>query len=66
MKKRLPPIAAYFGFYLMAMGSGRPRRPDEIAGLLNAAGFGDIAQRRTRQPLLTGARFRPASGGQLS
>jgi demethylspheroidene O-methyltransferase len=47
------PVGAYFGFYLMAMGSGRPRRPDEIAGLLNAAGFDRIAHRRTRQPLLT-------------
>jgi len=42
-----------FRFYLMAMGSGRPRRPDEIARLLKAAGFGRIVQRRTRQPLLT-------------
>lgn len=44
---------AYFGFYLLAMGSGRARRPDEIAGMLKAAGFGDITYRRTRQPLLT-------------
>jgi demethylspheroidene O-methyltransferase len=47
------PVGAYFGFYLMAMGSGRPRQPDEIAGLLKTAGFGDIRQRKTRQPLLT-------------
>jgi demethylspheroidene O-methyltransferase len=30
---------AYFGFYLLAMGSGRPRSPDEIAAMLRAAGF---------------------------
>jgi demethylspheroidene O-methyltransferase len=30
---------AYFGFYLLAMGSGRPRRPDEIGAMLEAAGF---------------------------
>lgn len=30
---------AYFGFYLLAMGSGRPRRPDEISTLLDEAGF---------------------------
>jgi demethylspheroidene O-methyltransferase len=44
---------AYFGFYLMAMGSGRPRQPGEIANLLVAAGFRDIQPVRTRQPMLT-------------
>jgi demethylspheroidene O-methyltransferase len=43
---------AYFGFYLMAMGSGRPRRPDEISSLLIAAGFRDVRIVRTRRPLL--------------
>ncbi|MFO1126011.1 MAG: methyltransferase [Methylocystis sp.] len=33
---------AYFGFYLLAMGSGRPRRPDEMTLLLQAAGFDRI------------------------
>jgi demethylspheroidene O-methyltransferase len=48
------PVAdAYFGFYLLAMGSGRPRRPQEIAHMLKAAGFEDIKHHRTRQPLLT-------------
>jgi demethylspheroidene O-methyltransferase len=45
--------AAYFGFYLLAMGSGRPRRFAEIASLLTAAGFTNIRQRRTSQPTLT-------------
>ena len=30
---------AYFGFYLLAMGSGRPRRHGEMTQLLQAAGF---------------------------
>ena len=46
------PLDAYFGLYLMAMGSGRPRRADEIRALLTEAGFGRIAERRTRRPLL--------------
>jgi demethylspheroidene O-methyltransferase len=45
---------AYFGFYLLAMGSGRARTPDELAGLLRAAGFATSALRRTRTPMLTG------------
>ena len=43
---------AYFGFYLMAMGSGRPRRPEEISALLAAAGFRDVRVVRTRRPFL--------------
>lgn len=42
---------AYFGFYLMAMGSGRPRRPDEIGALLKAAGFARWRLRSTALPL---------------
>jgi len=30
---------AYFGFYLLAMGSGRPRTPAVLAALLTQAGF---------------------------
>ncbi len=44
---------AYFGFYLLAMGRGRPRTPNEIGALLGAAGFGEARPRRTRTPLLT-------------
>ncbi|ACA18076.1 O-methyltransferase family 2 [Methylobacterium sp. 4-46] len=43
---------AYFGFYLLAMGSGRPRRAEELAAMLRQAGFGDIRERATRRPLL--------------
>ncbi|MGU3540982.1 methyltransferase [Methylobacterium sp. A54F] len=45
---------AYFGFYLLAMGSGRPRRFDEVAALLRLAGFAEPRARATRRPLLTG------------
>lgn len=44
---------AYFGFYLLAMGRGRPRTPAEIAVLVRDAGFGEVRPRRTRTPLLT-------------
>jgi demethylspheroidene O-methyltransferase len=45
--------AAYFGFYLLAMGSGKARTPAEIEALLRAAGFSDIRQIPTSQPMLT-------------
>jgi demethylspheroidene O-methyltransferase len=44
---------AYFGFYLLAMGSGRPRTPPEFKALLTAAGFPDSRLVRTSMPLLT-------------
>ena len=44
---------AYFGFYLLAMGSGRPRSPDELRELLLTAGFGRIRLLPTRMPMLT-------------
>lgn len=43
---------AYFGFYLLAMGSGRPRTADELTAMLTQAGFGEIRERPTRRPLL--------------
>jgi demethylspheroidene O-methyltransferase len=46
---------AYFGFYLLAMGSGRARTPSELTRLLADAGFSDMTTLRTRRPLLTGA-----------
>lgn len=49
-----PVGAAYFGFYLMAMGSGRPRLPGDIAAMLGSAGFSGIRQLPTSQPMLTG------------
>jgi demethylspheroidene O-methyltransferase len=49
-----PVGAAYFGFYLLAKGSGRPRTPAELESLLHDAGFSQVRRRRTGQPLLTG------------
>jgi len=47
-----PAGAAYFGFYLLAMGSGRPRTPAALTDLLRAAGFDRIRLLPTRRPLL--------------
>jgi len=43
---------AYFGFYLLAMGSGRPRAPQELAVLLRQAGFGRLRLLANRTPML--------------
>ena len=55
-----PAGAAYFGFYLLAMGSGRPRRQAELTQLLQDSGFTDISPLRSARPmfasLLTGRR----------
>ena len=44
---------AYFGFYLLAMGRGRPRTPGEIRALLREAGFARSRLVPTHTPLLT-------------
>ncbi|SDE06731.1 demethylspheroidene O-methyltransferase [Rhodospira trueperi] len=44
---------AYFGFYLLAMGSGRPRTPEALRWMVERVGFRDVVLPRTRQPLLT-------------
>jgi demethylspheroidene O-methyltransferase len=47
------PIAeAYFGFYLLAMGTGRARTPAELESLLRAAGFTAPKLLPTSTPLL--------------
>ena len=43
---------AYFGLYLLAMGSGRPRTPRAIRALLRQAGFSSAQLRPTQNPLL--------------
>lgn len=55
---------AYFAFYCMAMRTGRARAPAEIAGLLAAAGFVDVATPPTRRPFLTSVLMarKPATG----
>lgn len=45
-------VGAYFAFYLLAMGSGRPRRTDELITLLHTAGFANVRLMATRRPLL--------------
>lgn len=44
---------AYFGFYLLAMGGGRPRAPSELIEMIRAAGFNRAKLLPTRRPLLT-------------
>jgi demethylspheroidene O-methyltransferase len=44
---------AYFGFYLLAMGSGRPRSAQELEKLLRSAGFQPVRELPTRMPLQT-------------
>ncbi|MBB3898855.1 methyltransferase [Roseococcus suduntuyensis] len=44
---------AYFGFYLLAMGRGRPRRMEELQHMLATAGFSTSRPVRTRTPMLT-------------
>lgn len=44
---------AYFGFYLMAMGSGRPRSASEIISMLQREGFASVRELKTRMPLQT-------------
>ena len=46
-------IDAYFNVYLLAMGSGRPRRYGELSDLLKTAGFSRIRRHRTHVPLIT-------------
>jgi len=49
-----PMGAAYFGFYLMAMGRGRSRAPADFERLLERAGFTDVRVVPTPSPLQTG------------
>ena len=43
---------AYFGMYLWAMGSGRPRTVNEIRAMLAEAGFSASRRVSTRQPII--------------
>jgi demethylspheroidene O-methyltransferase len=53
---------AYFGFYLLAMGSGRPRRAEELCAMLRQAGFVSIREPKTRRPLLARALIAQKTG----
>ncbi len=43
---------AYFGFYLMAMGRGRPRTQQQLADLIRLAGFEKVRPLAARRPFL--------------
>jgi demethylspheroidene O-methyltransferase len=45
-------VGAYFGFYLLAMGSGRPRSVAELTAMLTEAGFTRVRMMKTRRPLI--------------
>jgi demethylspheroidene O-methyltransferase len=45
---------AYFGFYLMAMGSGRSRSAAQLTDMLVAAGFADVRRLPTALPMQSG------------
>jgi demethylspheroidene O-methyltransferase len=45
---------AYFGFYLLAMGSGRPRSAAELCAMLHEAGYGTVRTLWTSAPMLSG------------
>lgn len=43
---------AYFGFYLFAMGQGRPRTAEEIGRMLRRAGFDSVVPVETNTPVI--------------
>lgn len=49
---KAPEGHAYFGLYLAAMRSGRPRTPAEIRAMLGRAGFTHVRRRGTPLPLV--------------
>ncbi len=48
----LPAGDAYFGFYLAAMGRGRPRSAAELSRMISQAGFARVKPVPTRFPLI--------------
>ena len=46
------PLDAYYGFYTLAMGRGRPRSYEEIATLLRRAGFSKTRLARANLPVV--------------
>ncbi len=53
---------AYFGLYLWAMGSGRPRPFEEIAGMARNAGFARIVEIGTPLPIIARALLASKAG----
>lgn len=48
-------VGAYFGFYLLAMGSGRPRTARQLSTMLQQAGFPIVRVLPARRPMLVRA-----------
>ncbi len=46
---------AYFGFYLLAMGTGQARTPARLSAMLRKAGFSATKQLHTPQPVIASA-----------
>jgi len=62
-----PVAAAYFGFYLLAMGQGRPRSPATISSMLCRAGFTAARIHPNSAPLLVRVlTARPQNGYGIS
>ena len=55
---------AYFGFYLLAMGQGRPRSPAHVLKMLERTGWRRARMLPTRRPLLTRLIVAQATGGR--
>jgi demethylspheroidene O-methyltransferase len=53
---------AYFGFYLLAMGQGRPRSEERLRSMLLEAGFRSVRRAETRRPLLVQVLVAEAGG----
>ena len=53
---------AYFAFYLLAMGSGRPRTLEKLQRMLRDAGFAEVALRPTPMPMLASVITATTSG----
>ncbi len=57
---------AYFGLYLHAMGSGRPRTAPQLTEMLRISGFEAVREVPTARPLLTGLLTARKKVGELS
>lgn len=44
---------AYFAIYTLAMGTGKTRKPSEVADLMRDAGFRKVSHHRTYRPFVT-------------
>jgi demethylspheroidene O-methyltransferase len=47
-----PVTQAYFAFYLLAMGSGRPRSAEELKEIAQKAGFRRVREKTTARPMM--------------